>query len=125
MATVYQRLTENLKNRPSGFMLIPFHRNLLGIQVAKIFREQGKGEVELVTSIEGKQSFTVANYPDSFTPIIDETIKSYYKDLFTKAKAKKDARQAQNKTDSAPKKVRTRKPLQKEKQPVYRANLKK
>lgn len=118
MATVYQRLTENLKNRPTGFMLAKVHRNRLGIEIAKKYRESDSNEsVELVTSIEGKESFTVANYPDSFTPIIDEMITAYYKRLFASIKARKEKEQPK----APEKKLRARKPIKK---PVFRASAK-
>lgn len=118
MATVYQRLTENLKTRLNGFMLAPVHRNRLGIEIAKKYRESRfSDEVELVTSIEDSGSFTVANYPDSFTPNIDEAIKAYYKALFARLKARKE----QNQLKVPERKLRARKPLKK---PVFRASAK-
>lgn len=128
MATLYQRLKENIKTQPKGFMLHPKHRNRLGIMIAKEWKMQPVSEldaVEMVTSIEENGSFVVANYPDYFTPKMDEMIKNYYKELLQVIKNRKTAPKQGNKTDSAPKKVRTRKPLQKEKQPVFRSNFKK
>jgi hypothetical protein len=77
MATVYSRII-----KLQGDRLLPFKINATGIikagyLVNKKWRERSSILPDIIRSIEENGTFLVANYPDDFIDIIDQTIFEY------------------------------------------------
>lgn len=126
--TVYQCIT-NYESY-SKFRFNAKGRNIVGMMVARIWKEQGYEKPETITSVEKDGTFAVYNYPDHFVEYIDNTIHSYVKKCLEK-KAKKIIEKPLIKEPSAPNSIsysskpptppkkRARKPIQAPPQPAF------
>lgn len=86
MSTVFNRISEYEKY--SKFRFNAKGRNIVGMMVARVWKDQGYEKPEIITSVEKDGTFQVYNYPDYFVEYIDNTIHSYVKKCLEK-KAKK------------------------------------
>ncbi len=116
MATLQERLLHNLQGREKGFMLITRDKKKLGRQIRNYFPLHFPDERYTKKEIvEDGVKMTVCDYPDHFTPYIDQFIKNYYSGLFVAAKRRK----AEAVKELPQKAGRVRKAVKK---PVYRSS---
>ena len=130
MPTVYSRICSF--EETASFRFNQKGRLIIGALIAHAWRKQNKvyhmNDLSLVQSEEIDGTFMVLDYPDNFSPTIDFIIKGYVRSVIEKGERKRITEKPNTtqprttpisySSDSA-KNKRTRKPIQKKKQPVF------
>ena len=90
MATLFERLQHNMDGRENGFMLLLNDRIKLAYKVRDYFQKTYTDQrYEKKEIVEDGRPMKVNDYPEHYTPFIDQFIKDYYKELFAAAKLRK------------------------------------
>lgn len=95
------------------FRFKPRHKNDMGKRLGALWKSlhPGSASLPLVDSIENDGTFKVVEYPEHFTPMIDQLIRNYHQEIL-QASRERRAKEAADQQAAAPR------PLKKERKRI-------